>query len=1305
MALAFVLVLTAALAAGGALSTGAAAGVGAPSIASDRPDYAPGEMVTLRGTGWGVGEVVHINVNDNARQTWSRDADVTADLFGNVTDEFVLPDWFVAVYTVTATGPTSGTAGTTFTDGNVKAHAAPAGTTFTLTKTSYASTNCTTGAGTTQVITGVDEGGNATGVGSAESVKLEAAATSDQGGTFVNWTTSDPFSNAGPRTICVPGFSGGGGRDYFANYSTNSPPTVARDNATVTVNEGQTASNTGTWSDVNAGNVVTLTASVGTVTKSGTNASGTWTWSFNTTDGPNETQTVTITASDGTASTSTTFGLTVNNVAPTATFPTARTLDEGGASSFAFASPSDPSSADTSAGFHYAFSCTGASLAGATYASSGTTPFISCTFDDGPSTPTVRGRIIDKDNGFTEYATAVTVDNAAPTATFNVSSPVAEGSNIALSLTGPLDPSSADTAAGFEYAFDCGSGYGAFGASNSAGCATTDNGSRTVKGKIRDKDGGLSEYSATVTITNAAPTAAFNAPDSVDEGSNITVSLADVVDPGTADTHQYRFSCDSGSTWTSYGNSNTHSCPTTDNGTKTVNGQVRDDDGGESPEYSKTVAINNVAPTATFSNNGPVTEGNSFTLTMSDGDDASSDDKAAKFTFAFNCGSGYGAYTTTPSLSASTSCTTNDNGGRTVKAKIRDKDGGEREYTDSVTITNVAPTATFNTPDSVNEGSNIDVSFTDVVDPGTADTHQYRFSCDGGSTWTSYGNSNTHSCPTTDNGTKTVNGQVRDDDGGESPEYSKLVAIKNVAPTATFNAPDSVDEGSDIDISLTSVVDPGIADTHQYRFSCDGGSTWTSYGNSNTHTCATTDNGTKTVNGRVRDDDGGESPEYSKTVTIKNVAPTATFSNDGPVDEGSSFTLTMSNADDASSGDKAAKFTFAFDCGDGTGYGAWSSPASLSAARVCATDDNGSRTVKAKILDKDGGERVYMGSVTVRNLAPSATFDAPSSVNEGQSINLSLTSPSDPSSVDTGIGFSYAFDCGSGYGAFSTSSTTSCPTTDNGTRTVKGKIRDKDGGENEYTRQVTVGNVAPQVTVTSPEFGKLYAKPATVAMTASFTDAGTSDTHICSLNWDDTTSSVGTVTEAGGSGTCTGSHSYTVAGVYAVKVTVSDDDGGSTTVEWMVIVYDPNGGFVTGGGWIDVREGSYPADGTLAGRANFGFNSQYKKGATVPTGETEFQFKVGNLNFHSTKYDFLVVSGFKSQYKGVGDVNGVPGFSFRLTAYDGALMSPSGFDKFRIKISDATGAVIFDNRLGMSDDIDAADPQTISGGSIVIHKP
>lgn len=102
----------------------------------------------------------------------------------------------------------------------------------------------------------------------------------------------------------------------------------AADQSHSSVDEGEIAYNHGTWGEVDVGDTVTLSASLGTVTK---NVNGTWNWSYQTTDGPLPVETeVVITATDQSgASTSRSFHLEVNNVAPTVTLFGAASANEG----------------------------------------------------------------------------------------------------------------------------------------------------------------------------------------------------------------------------------------------------------------------------------------------------------------------------------------------------------------------------------------------------------------------------------------------------------------------------------------------------------------------------------------------------------------------------------------------------------------------------------------------------------------------------------------------------------------------------------------------------------------------------------------------------------------------------------------------------------------------------------------------------------------------------------------------------------------------------------------------------------------
>ena len=189
-------------------------------------------------------------------------------------------------------------------------------------------------------------------------------------------------------------------------------------------------------------------------------------------------------------------------------------------------------------------------------------------------------------------------------------------------------------------------------------------------------------------------------------------------------------------------------------------------------------------------------------------------------------------------------------------------------------------------------------------------------------------------------------------------------------------------------------------------------------------------------------------------------------------------------------------------------------------------------------------------------------------------------------------------------------------------------------------------NAAPSATITGPPTGSVQALTSTFDFTGTFTDAS-GNTPDATAAWSfDAISVDGVVSQS--SGTVTKSYQFSNAGVYAVTLTLNDNLGGITitnavvpdNLPAMIVAYDPTAGFVTGGGWIQSPAGAYVAGPSLTGKANFGFVSKYLKGSNIPTGETEFQLHFATFNFHSSSYQWLVVSGARAQYKGTGKING-----------------------------------------------------------------
>ncbi|TMC89069.1 MAG: PKD domain-containing protein [Chloroflexi bacterium] len=298
------------------------------------------------------------------------------------------------------------------------------------------------------------------------------------------------------------------GRDFcfetwMVSGAANQPPAIGVTSSVLTVNEGSTASNSGTYSDPDSDSVA-LTASSGTLTKTGT-STGAWAWSMPGTDeGPP--QTITVTANDGHGhTTSTSFTVTIAGVPPTVSITGAPANGPEGTPITLTGKATSPSPADTA--FTYTWNVT----KNGNPFGSGSGPTISVTPDDEGTFVATLTAVDDGGNGATS-AVAINGANVKPTALIDGAS---HASFVLLPLQtvdfsgGFSDPGALD---GHTSTLDYGDGspvdsfdYGTGGSGQvHDSFAYSRPGTYTITYTVTDDDGGVGVATYTITVQTPA---------------------------------------------------------------------------------------------------------------------------------------------------------------------------------------------------------------------------------------------------------------------------------------------------------------------------------------------------------------------------------------------------------------------------------------------------------------------------------------------------------------------------------------------------------------------------------------------------------------------------------------------------------------------------------------------------------------------------------------------------------------------------------------------------------------------------------
>lgn len=487
-----------------------------------------------------------------------------------------------------------------------------------------------------------------------------------------------------------------------------------------------------------------------------------------------------------------------------------------------------------------------------------------------------------------------------------------------------------------------------------------------------------------------------------------------------------------------------------------------------------------------------------------------------------------------------------DNGTFAVVVEVCDGDGACDQRTVTATVTNVMPDvdATFTldagnaTLDGVYSDAGIDDTHTATVDWGDGSgpvpasavaTGPGAGEVDATHTYTSTGVFTAIVC-------------VTDDDGDEGCDGTELTVteLDGAPPEITVGDVAAITEGDTVTVEVT-VDDPDDGDAHVATVDWGDGSPSTEVDVDGSTSMASADHayrddGTFTISVTVCDSTDRCDDEAVSAV-VANAAPEVDAGRDRS--SGLDVVLDDSTFSDAGLDDT---HTATVDWGDGDGPGAATTTGNASAGAVQAAHTYpsfGARTVTVCVTDDDAASDCDSFVATIEPGAIDVTVASDFSVDEGTAISVPFTFTDEDGGTHTATvrwsdgsdpdDVTLDSDGESGGG------TAAHTYADDGDYAASIEVCDSSGCGTGSTT-VSVDNVAPVVPTPTASV-----EADVVEVSASFSDAGTVDTHTATVDWGDgTVDDLGAVTSP-----LTATHGYGGAGVHDVEVCVTDDDGGT----------------------------------------------------------------------------------------------------------------------------------------------------------------